>query len=92
MSLIFLSEISSLQRNTYLEKLPSDKHLNRLIESCFIRSEDNNHVNVTGAGFTYVIVDFGWRLHIRRLIFEYQSWEHSCEFVLSVQLEKNNNS
>lgn len=39
---------------------------------------------------TYIVIDFGWRLNICWLVFEYQSWEYSCDFVLSVQLEKRN--
>lgn len=39
--------------------------------------------------WTYIIIDFGWRLHVRRLVFEYQSWEDPCNFILSVQLEIN---
>lgn len=39
--------------------------------------------------FTYIVVDFGWRLHICWLVFKYQSWEYSCDFVLSVQLGKD---
>lgn len=38
--------------------------------------------------FTYIVVDFSWRLHICWLVFKYQSWEYSCDFVLSVQLGK----
>ena len=42
-------------------------------------------------GLTYIVIDFGWRLDICWLVFEYQSWDYSCDFVLSVQLEKDIN-
>lgn len=40
---------------------------------------------------TYIVIDFGWRLHICWLVCEYQSWEYPCDFVLSVQLMKDKN-
>lgn len=39
--------------------------------------------------WTYVVIDFGRRLHICGLVFEHKSWEDSCDFILFVQLWKD---